>query len=657
MKKIWLIFLGVVFVSSLAIFWALNSYLDPKLKALIETEGSKALGAPLTVESAKISLWPPVSLSIENLEHKRALGQELKVKRASIHVPLMAIVSKQISQVSIRLLEPRLQWQMEPTASTDAKANAQAAPPAGVSELNLPTLPFGVSIEIENGDFSVNLVDKSKPDGSANAQYGLAPFNGSVKIQNYSEPISIAVENSKLKVNHSKIKFTVPIEIQSQWNLDLENFKVSTKNSKAQISAIALDLSGHYDIQTSQQSWQVSTNISDLSKLPELDQWKGALVGQGKVDLDPKTGPKGEVLASFKQISGPVNHTFEKTSAKGSIFLDGQVKLSNLSGLTANTSLKFDFSKLALEQKDLFVKPAGSVLSGELVASIANNNLNISQSSVVFDKLQAQMSGSVAMAAPYSSNLKISIPKTQLAGFEKFSPLLKDYGIAGELELEGVIQGPLTEANQLSVSLKPLKLQNFKAGFKYAKDDLKMDGPVSGNLVAQLQARGTQLQEAQLDLSLNLSQLSITKADMFSKPKNEVLDITLTGRKMGAAGIQLQKSRIKTTAGDINITGTIQQPQSPILQLVTDTSKFNLSQLSNLVPMLKKQGLSGTLDAKLNWGGRWDFAKGVEGSPVTVSGNINVKMPQYTMKSEAEESPSAPAKEGATKTAEKLPGP
>ncbi|HEX4922448.1 MAG TPA: hypothetical protein VFV50_00110, partial [Bdellovibrionales bacterium] len=193
------------------------------------------------------------------------------------------------------------------------------------------------------------------------------------------------------------------------------------------------------------------------------------------------------------------------------------------------------------------------------------------------------------------------------------------------------LKGDLNNPTQLTVRIAPVLLENVRATVNLKKDGAVIKGPVSLDLRATLFAEGQNLRSSNISAQADLSSLQISMGDKLAKPVGSPVKLDIATQQKGQK-ISIQKGSLILAAGTVLLTGEVQNPQAPALNLALSAPKLALAQVAALVPMLKPMGLSGTASGNLNVRGIYDFKKGYEKSPLQLTGSISAEIPQFAYK-------------------------
>lgn len=244
----------------------------------------------------------------------------------------------------------------------------------------------------------------------------------------------------------------------------------------------------------------------------------------------------------------------------------------------------------------------------------------------------------------------------QKAGGWKFQPV----GGSAQLQLSGKkeqssedwVQGASIDWNVI--------LDKVRIRLQSPEGDLLVRGP----LELAVQTRGRWV--AGLDLFVEPSRISvdgrelvIKKAPQFDKPQGSELLLTFeasankSGFKIdplslryasvlsldgGVAGdssknIRLRQVTLRGPGTNVSASGEINSKQE--MNLLLDLKQLDFAQAETWATPLKPFQLRGSSSARIHIRGLWDSRKGIQGSPLTASGQMQLQLAKYTYKSPA----------------------
>ncbi len=627
-----LIVLAVVFIAVVVV--GAKFYAEPELKNLIESKGSEILGSPVTVGSVKIEFWPPIYISVQGLSFELGSNQAKKALTTSVLIPVLRISSDLKSLIPLRLAvsvgvdKPHIRINLPKDAAVD---QVQPTPVKTEASGKPSVLPFAVNLLVQEA--GIELVR-----GSDSIE--LTKFNLSSEVLSLVEPIKITAQ-SEINVNWPPLIFNVPMNLVTNLEVTEDNCKVSM--SQLNLGGLVVTFQGSAGFKTEDQKWEFHLDVPNLKSLPSISsflpegQWAGKLLSN--VNIYRQKDQDWKANGDFKAQSILANLNYKKTdrSATGNFAADADLIFTYDKTVSfSNIRLAAQLSELNLAYSNLFAKPNGVPLSFAIEANEANQILDIKKADFVLARFSASVLGTINSVKGQPSNLKISVPRNSLSGFEKFFPSLSEMPLKGFLELQASVNGDLQNPESLNLSINPLVLENVsgKVHWKSADQSLSIDGPVDVNAKAVIVAIGQNLASANIDAQADLTNLAIEAGQNFKKKSNQILKLKVKA-KQKSNSIEISQSVVTTPAGNILLKGNVREPQSPKVNINVKALQIDLRQLSILGPILAQWKLGGLAHLDFNLAGNYDFKKGIQESLLSLNGSAGADIPEFSYHSAA----------------------
>ncbi len=577
-------------------------YLAPFVRQQIEEKGSAALGAPIRIDTLTIGLFPPLTANASDIEFSiPAQGVTGTISRLSLRarIGLSFNIKRAISDLKIRIVDPKITYDLSVKAP---EQKPQPTPPA--HETESPSDPSSqardivADVEIENG--RIELMENGK------LKYLIEDFDLSTRFAGLNAPTKV---RSQLKFSAPELLKTtkIPVTMSSDFLFDGSNF--STDSTNLDIAQIKAAINGKQNIKTGDGEWAVTAEARNFAA--------DATVADLKI--------KGAVTGDF----------------------DASVVLIKNSPSLRSLVLTADLSNAELGYKDLFRKPGGTPVIIDARGTTEGELFKLDSAKIIFDRLQASVTATVPLPASKqkSSNLSFSFTRTSLSGWEKFFPSLSKAPVTGFVEGTGSFEGNLQDSKTYKISLKPLKFEKINADLDWQSEDKTklLRGAVSLDGSIDLVASGTNLQSAKADLVVDLTKMQIEVKDSFSKPAGVVLRTELHATQKNLREIELKKTAVLLGTNQLVVSGTIQEPQKPKLNLTISAPKLSITELSKMLLSMKKYALTGQAKGEFKVSGVYDFAGGIETSPLVVIGNLSANIPTVSCPAPAKTSAAAPS--------------
>lgn len=621
---VFLVIFGLLFAMVVA---SEKTVLSPRLKKFIETKGSEVLGKPLTMDRLEVSLFPSPSVKIKNLraatEHPFDLFLGLGEMDARLN--LMGLFSRQVG-VTIDVKALRINVQKE-------KAPGQLSQTAKSA---IPVLPFVLALDLHLTDSAVEFEQDQKT-------LGLKSMDLKVSTPSLLDPTrgSLTIVLASVAYANWGVAASVPLTLTSRVLVQPSNLEFVTDSTMVDLGGLKFKVSGIFNGKDMSHTLDVVSEVTDLSKIqwpPDLfpsGKFTGQIAARGKSQAKAGESPQIQASGSLRDGTGEFTIKKDLASATGKVIASGEIEFTYSKELSFQKVVgSVDLTELEIGYSSFFKKPKGLPLSGKIDGKSVGSVFTVTQAGLKILNLDAEASGAVSDSGPVEMNF--DIPRSNLKGFERLSPLFSQFPLQGFIEAKGKIKGDFNSPQNMSISLDPIRIENFLAQIKWKSPDGKgnFDGPVSAKVLASVVAEGPVLKTGTADVDLSLTFLSMVYQDFVNKSAGLPLRIQVQAKQIGQA-IQISKANVTTPGGVLMASGSLRNPQAPEFLLNPKTKGFSLSKLADFLPFLKVWKLSGTADADLKVQGKWDFAKGIQGSPISLGGSVGANIPDFRFVSSA----------------------
>ena len=206
------------------------------------------------------------------------------------------------------------------------------------------------------------------------------------------------------------------------WDLDADDLRLD-RPFKADMAAAFL---------SDEQNFRFKGTVGPLGKTPKVNAVP--LVGSVEVTTLPwnalrQTLPRmDKAWPAALRLTG--NLKSERLSIKG-----------NLKELEVEGTL--DLTDSGVHYADLLNKPPGTALRIEMDARVMSGGIAAKRLDATLDTLTLKGSGDLDYGSPAVVELSLSTANTEMAGLDRWLPLLADYGLSGRVSVEAELAGEL----------------------------------------------------------------------------------------------------------------------------------------------------------------------------------------------------------------------
>ncbi|MCB0357780.1 MAG: hypothetical protein KDD40_12260, partial [Bdellovibrionales bacterium] len=383
--------------------------------------------------------------------------------------------------------------------------------------------------------------------------------------------------------------------------------------------------------------WKTQFDIKDLSQLPSLPDflppgvWKGSMTGQILIRKQGPSVPFVGVSISTSPIEGQVqikNEFWEvsglvKTQFQTSFNYNEQFKLDNLIGY-------LDLTSTQVRWRQWLAKPSMVPLKAEVDIQFKQGLLVVKKMDALFHKLKSTIAGTLSQNKSNSSNLQISIPETQLIGFEQYIPALNKSPMKGSVGLKALIQGHIGKLNGLKLRVDNLNINNIDAFVDYqTRDkDFNVKGPVQLTSQGSLILENMKISKANLTLNAIGDKLDFKVANKLSKKAGGPLRLSANLQQQNNK-MTLKQTLFKAPGLDADIHGIITNDQLTHFDLIAKLNNFDKAELEKIFPVLANSEIQPIARGNLRIKGRLDPQIELAQLPFEISGGLFVKLPMY----------------------------
>lgn len=519
MLKRMLIFLFVILCGFSAVVYLLGpSYLKRKVKlyvyALARVEAS--------YDQIKIESYNPVKVSITNITGKKSNDFHFSAKSVSAELNLKDIllnwgnkfvkfhliidgVNVFYKDVPIAGMEKETKLPNDMNAAAAANMRDFLKSRYNINELDL-------LIKIGKFDYTVHV---------SAGKYRLYGNNTTLKISNIETPIDFTL-NSYLYSDENLgplSKAYVPINIHSQ--VTVKDAAANILKSEIQIAGIKNTFSGLVGLKNMDFDTTLRTQIPKIEALNFLNTYKDKfpisdargsagleIVVRGNLNNLPASQVKGifelksfEALAKYKNADININGPLALNSKTSFTF-------TNMVPAINSTTWDLKLDNCTISYKDFFQKQPGVRLTSEGTVSYITD-LSIERFKLLFHKLDVTLKGSASQNK--ASDISIAVKPFKLQDFKQFLPYNKNHDISGDIEVDAQIKGFLSQPKYLSVNVRKIQANNIKYFLKYKNNLVAVEGPISLHFLGSLSVENSKVSKGSITGNSDLSSLVITQ--------------------------------------------------------------------------------------------------------------------------------------------------
>ncbi|MGE3973756.1 MAG: hypothetical protein AB7F59_04440 [Bdellovibrionales bacterium] len=621
---------GVAFVFS-------QFFAEGYIKDFVEKDLAQKTNLQLKVGSAKVRLLPPIAISMGQVE-AAAPDQTKKMiaEQAEVRVDLFSLLThlpRHHIKTQILLLKPVIQIRLPPAPTANASATTAVPPTVTSTSISFPeNFDANVVFDLQGGEFHVTQqgVNPTIPDTKL---LSLNQLYITLEMPNLRSPWNLKVLAEQN--TFTPFLITLPLDFYSEIHPNFETMKLDFKNAGLRFVGISTQIAGQVNLNNMHHSWDAKFSAPDLASIKNLSLpgiWRGSILANIKVNAAENLAVSGAV--NVKDVMGDFSLKKEGFSYEGILKSTASTSFVYQKQLDLKTAVGFlDLTEASLTYKNLFKKERNVAFNADFDLGNDQNGIQVKKLKARLAQLQASGSGLLALSPEQSSEIDIHIPKTNMAGLEKNFPLLQA-PLVGSVQIDASIKGDFQKPDTLLVNVNPIVLENLKVNAKWSSEDKTktINGLSVINAKATVILQGHDLKSSQVDAQADLTHASLLVQDMFVKALGQPFRLSLV-TSQSAKTVNISKATFYSSAGPIDIKGTVSDPLNPLMNLNIETAGLNLTNLAQIFPMLKKWKLSGVTQARLNLSGQYLFKEGITLSPLALNGRVSANLPEFNYQS------------------------
>lgn len=463
----------------------------------------------------------------------------------------------------------------------------------------------------------------------------LKDFSTQFLLENLMAPVKVNM-TGLAKVDQPSVPFWIVFSAIAQ--LKYENGKIIFEQGQSQILSVVSQLTGEIDLNTKTVSLALSSQISELQKLPPppkniglpIVAWSGTLNSSVKI-----SGPfrallfEGQFQLAKAQFA--IDSRSDDVIANGELRVDLAFDFKSAESFSITKySADFDLTGLNVSYGKLFNKPSEIPLllrsKGKIDRDWVMDSLFLK-----LDQLETEIRGQIDLSPGKTAlaSLSVNLHPTTLAGLERFILPLSAHAVGGSASLKGTFEGDLKKPAEAKFEISDMSLKNVSTQIKFASRTLLVDGPLEFNLEGKLTSDKLNVLAGRALLKADLSGLSMTYLNVFSKKQLEPLKINLSAEK-NAGLFSLKSSQIATKAGVIEVFGQPPLSLSAPMKVQLLSNSLSLTQLKTWLPSYRPHIPDGELKFNLALNGKIDSENPLK-SLLAVSGAVAGRLPKYVL--------------------------
>lgn len=598
---------GIAFLIIIAVSAVLYFFGADILKRKLKNELYSHMNINFEYNTIILSSINPLEIIITDITLKKRKEFDLSIKSIRTELNIIEIISNW-SNKSIRsvLVVDNLKSNIKLSTTTKPATidSSGIATPSNIGSFDLKEY-FKSNFGIMHLDFTFKI---TKFDNTIYATDGNYRFTGSdtlFKITGLDKPILLNL-NALIYSQNTFGPLSgiyVPIKTTSQFVINHGVFKLLKSDTsiadvkstlQAQIILNNLDFDSSIKIHTPQIE-AISFLKRYQNQFPFTDQ-AGAMTldigAKGNIKSIADVQLKGHLVV--KSFSAHMKYKTPDLSLQGPLKLDLNSTFTyfNKTPAIMATSWKLNLDKSELAYKNIFHKDNSIRLQTEGTASYSSD-ITIDQFRLWFHTMDISIKGMASQLR--SSDLSVSLKPLKLQDFKKFLPNNKDFDISGDLELEALVKGFLNQPKYLTVDVKKIKANNVKYYLDFKNDLFSANGPLYFTLLGHLLYERAQVLSGSIKGFGDLTQLKVSHRNQVRKNKSDLFKAAWTIQAKDGR-LNIEKLLLNTYLTNLTVKGLPPLSQEDQFNLTIDLASLNWPLIKPMLP--KNEWLDTIADMK-----------------------------------------------------------
>ncbi len=478
---------------------------------------------------------------------------------------------------------------------------------------------------------------------------GLHPFIHELHIERlkvdhphiflHDEPWRIALDSRWVSPH---VPFPLPVSVL------IPQLKVGIAEVSApelEVALLGLSLKGHgvSRLDVGDHRWAMGVLVQDLAKLPlplpeSIKSLKGSLKGQGTVVKTQQTLDwKFDLKPSGVQVELDGEHSGWRARGPVELRMQAQAHGGLKDWALPDIHVQVDATQAEIQYKPWLNKPKTTPMRLSMKGKGSSTTPIQLAALAALEKLSAQMTAEFTYPLQDRVALSLEVPLVELAGMEKFFPVVGNWPLKGQAQLKAQAKGAPQDLKRWRVHIEQLRLRDVRGQLKYtsADESVQVDGPFQIDLNSKLNWEMGKVKRAEVVAISNFDQMRMHykkgSGSSYQKAKGEPLqlkvNLTQAGENytLGPSHVRLPFARL-TAQGFVDNSAQVPQMKAEI--------KINDVQLSQAAATLNwPMKVVGSLTGDLKVRGPLDTVKTWNQWPLVATGQLQVNIPSFVYKS------------------------
>ncbi len=584
-----------VFVVGLIIGSALYFMGPGLLKRKLKKEIFSKSQIELEYDTLTVLAYNPLKLSISNITVKKTKELDATIKTVVAELNLLDILTHLASKsVQVSVIIDDLKSNVR-TATSLAPGNESAS--SGPIASSFGTLDLKDFLNTSFGIGNLNFLFKiTKFDMTAQLEQTSYRVNGndlSLKLKDLDSPIQFDFAANLFSQTGLGPLSNIYVPIKSQSEITINHGVLNLVKSETTVADIKNSIRAQINLNTLDFDTNGKINIPDIAALPFIKKYQAQLpisdptgilnlevAAKGNVNAIPAAQVKGQI--SLKSFTANFKFKNPDISFQGPVNLELGSTFTYMNRIPAlsSASWKVNLDEAEISYKDLFYKNKSVRLATEGTISYSSD-LTIDRFRMWFHTMDVSVNGMASMLR--ASDLTVAIKPFKLQEFKKFLPNNKDFDISGDVELDGQIKGFLNQPKYLTVNLRKIQANNLKYYLKFKNDLISIDGPLSLTVNGKMLVERSQVLTGSITGHSDFTPLTITQGTEIRKTNTDLLKADWSIQAKDGK-LNIEKLYLNTFLTTFTLKGTPPLSKEDSFNVSVDLDSLNWKKVKPMLP-------------------------------------------------------------------------
>ncbi|MBL7543814.1 MAG: hypothetical protein JNL11_08355 [Bdellovibrionaceae bacterium] len=562
------------------------------IKRKIQIELYSRQKIEVNYDQLQIRSLDPLKISISNITIKKMNELQAQIKTVNIDMNLKSLLmSWDAKAIRFTMNIDDIQVNYRDTSPSAPVNNQTAAPigkPIGDFKDYLKT-SFGVheldfSIQVGKFDYTVQI-----PAGT----FRLYGNNTLIKIENLDQPLAFTLNSYLFSEKNLGPLSQLYIPVSVNTKISLKNGVANILPSELNIANIKNKFYGLVNLKNLDFDSTFQVAVDKIESVEFLKKYQTQFpFTESKGTLNMEAHARGNIhdlgqiqikgIVGLKNFFSNLKYNTPDLKATGPIAIDVSSTFSYSNKIpainTASWKISLDGSEIAY--KDIFLKPKNVQLTSFGTISYLSD-LTIEKFKLLFHTMDVSSKGMASLDR--ASDLSVTVKPFKLQDFKNFLPNNKGFDISGDVEIDAQVQGFLNQPRYLSVDVRKVNASNLNYFLKYKNDMISVEGPISFTFMGNLLVQRLQVLKGAITGQSDLTALVVTQEKQIRKGNTDPFKVNWSLRAHDGK-LNIEKLAFNTFLSTFTLKGYPPLAKDDSFDLILEMENLNWKRAKTYLP-------------------------------------------------------------------------